>query len=364
MGTPYGYWSQSHLAPADNLPSIDPLLTPRIHTVQELARTLNKVGVVHVRGTPASGKTILAQFLKTHYVSLNTTVLFFDNWRGRARYELKIMDAGYKQDQRFNVPSFIEVGDYVLIIDDAETSFHDMEFWKGFVLKALQRQYKARICLFSCGGSPLSGTDQESFGHLQSGPFFPRHRVSVLPSAAGDSPPFGLFFTRVEFDDVIRRYCTAAIRNPKICLELSAENRIFEVTRGHPGAVNGILQLLHHVFRDPLMNAGFRLGKDEVESCLNDLEHVGQIPNLQFKSSLPMSSVSHEAIQAMRIVVAKKAIDFDPNDTGIKECYDNGWLLAEAIKGNRARYYDKRERVVCVFPTELHESYFKMAYED
>ncbi|KAJ5107228.1 hypothetical protein N7456_003903 [Penicillium angulare] len=341
---------------------MDPLLTPRIHTVQELARTINEVGVVHVRGAPGSGKTILAQFLKAHYMSTNTIVLHLDNWRGRGRYEFKIMDAGYKQDQRFSGTSFLEEGDYVLIIDDAETSFHDREFWNGFVLKALQRKCKARLCLFSSGGSPISGTDRETFAHLQSGPFFPRNRVSVLPSAVEDSPPFGLFFTRVEFDDVIRRYCTSASHNPKLSLEVCAEDKIFEVTRGHPGAVNGLLQLIQHVFRDPLMNGGFRVGKGEVENCLNDLECVSRIPNLQFKSSLPVAPISPEAIEAMRMVSAKKAIDFDPNDTGIKECYDNGWLLAEAIKGNRARYYDKRERVVCVFPTVLHKRQVFMTF--
>jgi hypothetical protein len=222
--------------------------------VQELAQTLYEVGIVHVRGTPASGKTILAQFLKAHYQSQNTTVIHFDNWKGPGRYEFKIMDAGYKQDQRFGQPSFIEEGDYVLIVDDAETSFTDMEFWNRLVMKALQRQCRPRICLFSCGGSPISGTDQESFALLQSGPFFPRHRVSILPSAIEDSPSFGLFFTRDEFDDVIRRFCASPVHNPRLRLEASAKDTIFEMTRGHPGAVNGILQMLQDVIMSSVSN--------------------------------------------------------------------------------------------------------------
>ena len=43
------------------------LICPREHTVSELAATLDEVNIVHIRGTPASGKTRLSELLRDHY---------------------------------------------------------------------------------------------------------------------------------------------------------------------------------------------------------------------------------------------------------------------------------------------------------
>lgn len=58
----------------------DSLTYPSDETVQELARILDENLFVNVRGTPASGKSVLAQFLRDHYRSKNVPVILFRTW--------------------------------------------------------------------------------------------------------------------------------------------------------------------------------------------------------------------------------------------------------------------------------------------
>ncbi|KAJ5713120.1 uncharacterized protein N7483_010301 [Penicillium malachiteum] len=237
---------------------MDSLISPRADTLHQLTQTLYDVGVVHVRGTPASGKTVLARLLQEHYERNNITALYFENWKAPGRYEFKIMSAGFKQDSQFGQPTYIQEGDYVIIIDNAETSFDDMEFWNGLVKKALKRECKVQICLLSRYGCPISGTDQDPYSLLNAGRFLPQHRVSILPSRMDSAPPFGLYFTRQEFDDVVRRYSAYSYWNPQLRLEGTAKDTIFDITRGHPGAVVSILRTLQEDYREELGDPSFK----------------------------------------------------------------------------------------------------------
>ncbi|KAJ6037103.1 hypothetical protein N7540_001382 [Penicillium herquei] len=343
---------------------MDSLISPRADTVHQLTKTLYEVGVVHVRGTPASGKTVLARLLQENYERNNITVLYIENWKGPGRYEFKLMSAGFKQDSRFGQPTYIQEGDYVIIMDDAETSFDDMEFWNGFVRKALKRESKVQICLFSRYGCPISGTDQDPCSLLHPERFLPRHRVSILPSRMDSAPPFGLYFTRQEFDDVVRRYCAYSYWNPQLRLEGSAKNKIFDITRGHPGAVVSILQTLQEVYREELGNPVFKITEEHTNDCFDKLDFFQRIASPQFKRSLPGPTVSLEALQVLNRVFQNKVIDYEGDNKGSSECYVNGLVQVDAIKGNRRRFYDRRERVVCLFPSGFHERYFKLAFTD
>ncbi|KAJ5719282.1 hypothetical protein N7493_007737 [Penicillium malachiteum] len=343
---------------------MDSLVIPRADTVHQLTQTLYEVGVVHVRGTPASGKTVLARLLKEHFERNNVTVLYFENWKAPGRYEFKIMSAGFKQDSRFGQPSYIQEGDYVIIMDDAETSFDDMEFWNGLVTKALKRESRVQICLFSRYGCPMLGTDRVPYTLHQPGRFLPRHRVSILPSRMNGAPPFGLYFTRQEFDDVVRRYCAYSYWNPRLRLEEPAKDKIFDITRGHPGAVASILETLREVYREELGDHSFKLTEEQMNDCFNNLDFFHQISSPQFKRSLPGPMVSLEALQVLGRVFENKVIDYEGDNKGSSECYVGGLVQVDAIKGNRRRFYDRRERVVCVFPSGFHERYFKLAFTD
>ncbi|KAL1968107.1 hypothetical protein VTN77DRAFT_2237 [Rasamsonia byssochlamydoides] len=83
--------SSSHTSPAcgqaatARLTSVmvaNPFQCPRGNTVKELASIVDSERVAHVRGTPASGKSILARLLHEHYRRGHTigSVLYMAKW--------------------------------------------------------------------------------------------------------------------------------------------------------------------------------------------------------------------------------------------------------------------------------------------
>ena len=60
----------------------DPHVCPRERTVSTLATILDDVNIVHVRGTPASGKTYLSELLRHHYRKGGRRVSLIKKWEG------------------------------------------------------------------------------------------------------------------------------------------------------------------------------------------------------------------------------------------------------------------------------------------
>jgi hypothetical protein len=59
---------------------VDDLVCPRSETVCELAHMLDQERVVHVRGTPTSGKSVLADLLRRHYLRHNVPAVMISVW--------------------------------------------------------------------------------------------------------------------------------------------------------------------------------------------------------------------------------------------------------------------------------------------
>src|SRR3954447_10930048 len=58
----------------------DPYICPRTDTVKKLATILDEKRVVHVRGTPSSGKTTLAYLLWEYYDKRRECVVLLTGW--------------------------------------------------------------------------------------------------------------------------------------------------------------------------------------------------------------------------------------------------------------------------------------------
>jgi len=73
----HGNFNQPEIQlPFENSPDI----CRRTDTVQKIAELLAEKGVVHVRGTPSSGKTTLALLLKGYYTKRKEAVVFVNGW--------------------------------------------------------------------------------------------------------------------------------------------------------------------------------------------------------------------------------------------------------------------------------------------
>lgn len=70
-------------------------------------------------------------------------------------------------------------------------------------------------------------------------------RISLTVSNIPYAPSICLFYNRAEFDDVVRRLC-ADIRCP-LPLDNGAREYIFDLTNGHPGAVEAVIDILKRV---------------------------------------------------------------------------------------------------------------------
>ena len=227
-------------------PTGDPLRCPREKTVQELARILDQERVVNIRGTPASGKSVLGRLLFHHYRDQHVPVIFLPVWPQSQTDDYtdilvrKARGAGYE----FVTSDTLADANIVIILDEAQMSYGDDGLWLGLIKSQSGRRYGPRIALFTSYGSPTTGPEVTLAGSPLA--FLgAQQRVSITPSIIRYSPKIALFYNREEFDDVVSRYC----QDDRSLLKLDdgASDYLFNLTNGHPGAVDGVLNMLQKV---------------------------------------------------------------------------------------------------------------------
>lgn len=136
-----------------------PDLCPRSETVTVLAKMLEEQSIVHVRGTPASGKTSLAMLLRVHLTSSHN-VIFIPEWTSgdspggilvkecqKFGYDVSEMDLLNSQD-----------GEFVFIIDEAQLTYTDSRLWYRVIKSRLGSSIGPWFCLFASYGSPSNGS--------------------------------------------------------------------------------------------------------------------------------------------------------------------------------------------------------------
>lgn len=204
----------------------DQFTCPRSDTVQKLANMLDKHQVVLIRGTPSSGKTTLAILLDYHYQRKNVPSILVSSWPkgGYGVYTNVLIEHAMARGHTGITNENIGLCDIVIIVDEAQMSYHDTSFWLGFVKTQNGRRGGPRVCLLCSYGSPTGGvTDMEAGSPV--GFIGLQKRVSLTVSKIPYAPTISLFYDRREFDDVVRRLC-ADIRCPTP-LDDSAQDYIF-----------------------------------------------------------------------------------------------------------------------------------------
>jgi hypothetical protein len=134
--------------------------------------------------------------------------------------------------------------DIIFIIDEAQKTYTDVEFWCNIIKSRSGQPTGPRFCLFSSYGNPLTGI-----------PIYPRtitplvlipeQRVSLMRSHLKNSPDVCLFYNQAEYKEVIERYSKYPSHNFK--LDPNAEGYLFSLTNGHPGAIRSMLAYLRFV---------------------------------------------------------------------------------------------------------------------
>jgi hypothetical protein len=242
----------SLIQPAVETP--DPCESPRGRTVAALWEQLQQVRVIHVRGTPTSGKSSLARNLKFYVMRTEPGVRICSfRWPDDSAWP----DGLNRASQYHRLLNFItgrpaesdnwpQMENTLLIIDEAQMSYEYLDLWNDF-LKPLASDAKRGpfVILFSSYGSPTQIPVRAALGsapiHLSA-----KQRVSIRPLSE-NNPKISLYFTRSEFDDVVTRVCEYNAKDEQPFLPSSELlEYVWEFTNGHPGATRAVLDALIH----------------------------------------------------------------------------------------------------------------------
>jgi hypothetical protein len=222
----------------------DPYISPRTDTVEKLATILDEKRVVHVRGTPSSGKTTLAILLWKYYHKRRERVVFLDGWDNVSNPRTYLVDECRARGYSGVEPHTLTKANVVFILDEAQQSYNDPGLWLGIIKTQSGGYAGPRICLFSSYGSPVTGPTQYPLGSTPV-QFGPSQRISITASQFTENKSVCLFYSQEEFEDVVSRRCL----NPtsKFKLDPAAREYLYSITNGHPGATNALLHFISMV---------------------------------------------------------------------------------------------------------------------
>lgn len=217
------------------------LTTDRDFTVQALWNRLQEFAVVHIRGTPASGKSTLAYLLQKYVERTSDTLVFSFSWslhfpNGLGTHSPYFSLLNSISNRPLHLNDWFDQRK-VIIIDEAQGSYQYMSLWNDLI-KFLAPDKGVYVALFTPYGSP-SG---HPVGNLTPTPvmFSPTQRVSIWRSRANSE--IGLCFSRQEFDDVIRRVSRYhGQHGQQLLLSRELTDYIWHITVGHASAVQSLL---------------------------------------------------------------------------------------------------------------------------
>lgn len=346
-------------------------------TVEALWGRLQEVAVVHVRGTPASGKSTLARLLQDHVQQVRPDLpIYHCTWYPQfvprtPRYE-EALKSLLGEDAN---ASYWGKGSLLLIIDEAHLSFPFTPLWNDLI-KATVPGRGPLIALFSAYGSPSDWLwETRTPTPITLSPY---QKVSLRPSA--ENPNLCLFFSRPEFDDTIHRLCVYYSRGGlKFELQCDVQDYIWKLTCGQPAAVRSIVDGLsssevsitlpglnscvrltkhYQIFRPCRKNSKpipLHIALEFLEDDRELIETLNRSPH-GFKRSLPPPAVLQnvELAAFMRQAVANNGSQDDPKKNPMLDvCYTRGWLHAQ-LSADR--------QVVYVFPTTIHHRYLYLLF--
>jgi hypothetical protein len=196
--------------------------------------------VVQVRGTPASGKSVLLElvnaFIAQKHSTLSTVKIYF--WPqemtpdGSVSYIEKIMGGELANLQCGHA-------DKVLLLDEAQSSYYDLIFWNS-LLKQASCGTGIHVLLFSSYGAPMDCPVVTGFVTPM---ILGRSQIIGLTwESDGLTGAAGLLLQDGEAEDLCQRHTAAS--TPPFSLSSSAVKWIQGVTQGHVGAYTAILNVI------------------------------------------------------------------------------------------------------------------------
>lgn len=223
------------LVPFKRLPET---FTDRGDTVVSLWKLIREKQVVHIRGTPATGKSTLARLLQ-QYVAMVVKepevyyVSWPENFDRLAPYSLMLNKLSGRTSDR----DWLDI-EGLLIVDEAQASYSS-SLWNDLI-KFVELGFGLKIALFSSYGSASALVEDASTSTPLM--FEADQRVSLKRST--NQPNLSLLLSRDEFQDLVHRRCESYGFAEPFLPPPPLIDRIFEITQGHASASTCALAVL------------------------------------------------------------------------------------------------------------------------
>ncbi|GAB1200261.1 hypothetical protein APSETT444_009631 [Aspergillus pseudonomiae] len=274
--------------------------------LSKLAAAVDDKDVIHVRGTPASGKTVLSELLRDYYHERKRKVFLLKTWKPLDSFEggdpwTQFASLLQERYQTSSSTDFFDKGT-VIIVDEAQGSYQDVSFWNTIIKE--RRDGRA------------------TFG--------PAQRITLTPQPNKYSPKLGLFYTPDEFNEAVSLLTTNRY-DEEFTIDEEAEHR-HDLKHGRITTIT----------------------KDQVLDDLKDDAQVFEyVRNTGVSRSFPTGThLTHEASEALSKILLEGNMLWDDNDAGLGKCYERGWV-------QRMPWGDMEAHDVAVLPSRLHEKWLE-----
>lgn len=218
--------------------------TERHLTVTTLWDLIKRRQVVHIRGTPATGKSTLAHLLARH-VSISEPELevyhlcwpyTFDGGLSKSTPYSHLLNALASRPQ--NSSNWMNING-LLIIDEAQASYQYSSLWNDLI-KFLEPGFALRVALFSSYGSASAILQEAS----TSTPLILNLNQRVSLKRSAEHPDLCLLLSRDEFYDLMNRRCLSYGDHQPFRPSAELIEHLFGMTQGHAAASTCVLEVL------------------------------------------------------------------------------------------------------------------------
>ncbi|KAL5480169.1 hypothetical protein ACEPAI_1439 [Sanghuangporus weigelae] len=315
-------------------------------TVLAIWRKLMDYRFIWVHGTPGSGKSTLALLLDHHARKTipEAKVIKLRGWDRQVNQSWETYLYGANSDAARRT--------IIIIMDEAQSSYSDEDLWFGF-FKNLGNYQGLYAIGFASYESELSCLD--SFGT----PFYIPARQKIILQHIDHNDGngvAGLLFTRKEFFDMLHQW----YQDGTHAIDDALLDVLFEVTRGHIGAIIDFLQMIF---------------KDESYRCLSEGDlytwHMFQNQFMQFRGQfiqvfLENSSAFKKGLPSDRMLRDSDNYDAlcavvqngkvlsshasEPLNMRLVECVRRGWLHSDKTESDEDVFF---------FASHLHQQFLE-----
>ncbi|EYE90117.1 uncharacterized protein EURHEDRAFT_417763 [Aspergillus ruber CBS 135680] len=328
---------------------------PRTRSIETLAHLIDEHAVIHVRGTPASGKSTMAKLLFRHYSRHDLTqqqpkIVFVADWKDWVENNMDTVGHKIQRAEFLNEAN----DDLIFILDEAHVTYSDSFFWYSVIKEHLAATKGPRFCLFTSYGSPSTGSPD--YPKTTTPPILKREqRISLIAPHDHVGHDLCLFYKQEESKDAVKKWADTTDHT----IGEDVASYIFEQTNGHPGVAGAMLRYVALFYRDHLKRYGVsHITYQHVGDALENNYELFKFLNYDVaEKSLPskarLQGIDPLIVGVLLRILTHGSLEFIRNNDALEKCFRLGFI-----------HVDEPEEgyMICVLPSFLHARFVEYTY--